>query len=268
MKLLESESMKESLPIGSVPVLNKGLSNTTVNESKDVVLECNCSNFETFKWFHNHQEIHQNDKYEFFNDVTSNKIALKICKTTPTDDGEYTIYLANPSGQTSSSARLTVNAAPTIVKEISKSDYNKMETLKYQYEMEHKTETIQKTTFHNETKRKPQAPRLISGLTGKIVDQGASVTFDCTYDGYPSPKVTWKKNGVELQPDNHCEIKQFSHKCILELKNVTSDHSGKYTCVLSNSVGLVTSTGDLVVKSMLTCDLNDYERNSTCNFKS
>ncbi|KAJ4429610.1 hypothetical protein ANN_21796, partial [Periplaneta americana] len=100
--------------------------------------------------------------------------------------------------------------------------------------------------------RKSVAPRFVTPLNGKIVDQGADVVLDGILDGYPQPTVTWYKNGQELIPkDGSVIITWELNHARLELRNVGVKDAGRYTCKAVNDVGSASSTADVVVKKTI-----------------
>ncbi|KAF7989939.1 hypothetical protein HCN44_008613 [Aphidius gifuensis] len=98
-------------------------------------------------------------------------------------------------------------------------------------------------------KRKTVAPRFVSPVTGMIVDQGNHVVLEGLIDGYPPPKVYWRKNGQELN-EGVKTLFEHNHVC-LELKNVNVCDAGRYTCIVENQVGEASSTADLIVKKTI-----------------
>lgn len=100
--------------------------------------------------------------------------------------------------------------------------------------------------------RKSTAPRFISPLQGKIVDQGSDIELEGIVDGYPQPSVTWTKNGNDLESkDGKLSITFELNHAKLQLFNVDVKDAGRYTCKASNSVGSATSTADVVVKKSI-----------------
>ncbi|KAJ9596374.1 hypothetical protein L9F63_012602, partial [Diploptera punctata] len=100
--------------------------------------------------------------------------------------------------------------------------------------------------------RKSTAPRFITPLNGKIVDQGADVVLDCIVDGFPQPSVSWYKNGQDLVPKEGSVIVTWElNHAKLELHNVNVKDAGRYTCKAINSVGTASSTADIVVKKTI-----------------
>ncbi|XP_030240178.1 uncharacterized protein LOC108650825 isoform X6 [Drosophila navojoa] len=96
--------------------------------------------------------------------------------------------------------------------------------------------------------RKEIAPRFTTPLTGKIVDQGANVSMEAIYDGYPSPEIKVEKNGDQLFDNAHTKISNKHNRVTIELKEVGVADAGRYAVTASNAVGQSTSTADLVVK--------------------
>ncbi|XP_062127953.1 uncharacterized protein LOC133840248 isoform X4 [Drosophila sulfurigaster albostrigata] len=99
--------------------------------------------------------------------------------------------------------------------------------------------------------RKEIAPRFTTPLTGKIVDQGANVSMEAIYDGFPSPEIKVEKNGDQLFDNEHTKISNKFNRVTIELKEVNVADAGRYAVTASNTVGQSTSTADLVVKKTI-----------------
>ena len=82
-----------------------------------------------------------------------------------------------------------------------------------------------------ELKKKPQA--LVK------VKEGQPAQFDCEFDGNPSPKVTWLRDGKPLTPRDGFDIQTdvITGRSVLKINQTTSKHSGPITLRLENSVG-------------------------------
>lgn len=96
---------------------------------------------------------------------------------------------------------------------------------------------------------KKRPPKFVSPVIGKIVDVGADVVLEGILDGLPTPEVKWLKNGIELKPSDDINITYSHNKATLELKNVDSASTGKFTCEASNDAGTAVCTSDVVVRS-------------------
>lgn len=107
----------------------------------------------------------------------------------------------------------------------------------------HSMELVLKST------RKNTAPRFISPLIGKILDQGSDTVIEAIIDGHPTPEIVLTKNGEQLIERNNVTITQRGNKIVIELRNVTTADAGRYSCSATNSMGNAVSTADIVVKS-------------------
>lgn len=107
----------------------------------------------------------------------------------------------------------------------------------------HSTEIVLKST------RKNTAPRFISPLIGKILDQGSDTVLEAIIDGHPTPDIVLTKNGEQLIERDNVTITQHGNKIVIELRNVTNADAGRYSCSANNAMGNAVSTADIVVKS-------------------
>jgi hemicentin len=82
-----------------------------------------------------------------------------------------------------------------------------------------------------ELKKKPQ-PVL-------TVKEGQQAQFECEFEGNPTPKVSWLRDGKPLTPKEGFDIKTDTNtgKSILTINQATSKHAGPITLRLENSVG-------------------------------
>ncbi|PSN37212.1 hypothetical protein C0J52_12781, partial [Blattella germanica] len=100
--------------------------------------------------------------------------------------------------------------------------------------------------------RKSTAPRFITPLNGKIVDQGADIILDGIVDGFPQPTISWYKNGQDLSPKEGSVVISWElNHAKLQLFNVGVKDAGRYTCKAVNDVGSASSTADIVVKKTI-----------------
>jgi hypothetical protein len=82
-----------------------------------------------------------------------------------------------------------------------------------------------------ELKKKPQAL-----LT---VKEGEQARFECEFEGNPTPKVSWLRDGKPLTPKEGFDIKTdtTTGKSVLTINQATPKHAGPITLRLENSVG-------------------------------
>ena len=72
------------------------------------------------------------------------------------------------------------------------------------------------------------------------VVEGNVLYLMCEAKGYPTPSVTWKKNGKVLQTN--------SRKTDFIIDYASENDAGKYECEASNSVGTVSYTVEVTIK--------------------
>uniref|UniRef100_A0A8D0A2V7 Ig-like domain-containing protein n=1 Tax=Sander lucioperca TaxID=283035 RepID=A0A8D0A2V7_SANLU len=96
---------------------------------------------------------------------------------------------------------------------------------------------------------------LLEGLNhGCIKRTGSSVRQEALYfnaktTGRPPPQVTWYKvGGAELQSSGRVSVYERSGLHFLEIKEVSSEDAGSYTCFVSNNAGTATATSTLTVQ--------------------
>lgn len=97
------------------------------------------------------------------------------------------------------------------------------------------------------------------------VKEGETAQFECEFDGNPTPKVTWLRDGKPLTPKDGFEIKTdtATGKSVLTVNQATPKHAGPITLRLENPVGApieetvqlqVQSAPQLLQKPQPTCE--------------
>ncbi|KAJ8387384.1 hypothetical protein AAFF_G00157610 [Aldrovandia affinis] len=69
---------------------------------------------------------------------------------------------------------------------------------------------------------------------------GSSIRLKCAASGNPRPDIVWLKDSKPLTPQEVGEGRK--KKWTLSLKSLTPEHSGKYTCHVSNRAGEINAT--------------------------
>ncbi|KAK5609748.1 Fibroblast growth factor receptor-like 1 [Crenichthys baileyi] len=69
---------------------------------------------------------------------------------------------------------------------------------------------------------------------------GSTVRLKCAASGHPRPEIVWLKDDRPLTEQEVGEGRQ--RKWTLSLKNVMPEHSGRYTCKVSNRAGEINAT--------------------------
>uniref|UniRef100_A0A3P9P2L9 Fibroblast growth factor receptor-like 1 n=1 Tax=Poecilia reticulata TaxID=8081 RepID=A0A3P9P2L9_POERE len=71
---------------------------------------------------------------------------------------------------------------------------------------------------------------------------GSSVRLKCTASGNPHPDIVWLKDSKPLAEEDAGAEKKKKKRWTLSLKNLAPEHSGKYTCHVSNRAGQINAT--------------------------
>ena len=81
------------------------------------------------------------------------------------------------------------------------------------------------------------------------VVEGNVLYLVCEAEGFPSPSVTWKKNGKVLQEN--------INKTDFIVDDTGENNAGKYECEASNSVGTVSYTVEVTIKGKVTTSMKN-----------
>ncbi|XP_050422462.1 titin homolog isoform X2 [Adelges cooleyi] len=90
-----------------------------------------------------------------------------------------------------------------------------------------------------------RVPRFLESLRAIMTDEGM-VSFECKVIGYPTPQLSWFKDGKQLQPGDVYEL-------------TGSKSLGSYCCLAQNCMGEASSFAELTVEDIEN-QLNDNER--------
>ena len=81
--------------------------------------------------------------------------------------------------------------------------------------------------------------------------EGTHHIIRCTFDGLPTPNVTWSHNdSILTDGSDNITIATDDSSSTLTITTVTEDDSGVYACMVSNLLESVTSTSILQVQCM------------------
>ncbi|KAF5395209.1 hypothetical protein PHET_05731 [Paragonimus heterotremus] len=84
-----------------------------------------------------------------------------------------------------------------------------------------------------------EAPVVVRPLHNAEVTEGHKIKLECTISGYPTPTVTWLKNGVPLARSNAYGTMQEGDRNRLVFYDIFLEDRGEYTCVAENPYGRV-----------------------------
>ena len=79
--------------------------------------------------------------------------------------------------------------------------------------------------------------------------EGTHHIIECTFDGLPTPTVTWSHDGSMLtNSSDDITIATDDSSSTLTIITLTAEDSGDYACMVSNLLGVGTSTSVLQVQ--------------------
>uniref|UniRef100_A0A8C2E4K9 Follistatin-like 4 n=1 Tax=Cyprinus carpio TaxID=7962 RepID=A0A8C2E4K9_CYPCA len=79
-------------------------------------------------------------------------------------------------------------------------------------------------------------------------EPGVAASLRCHADGIPNPKLTWLKNGLDLQPHGSKQISLLANGSELHIGSVRYEDTGAYTCIARNEVGVDEDISSLFVE--------------------
>ncbi|XP_036444910.1 follistatin-related protein 4 [Colossoma macropomum] len=79
-------------------------------------------------------------------------------------------------------------------------------------------------------------------------EPGVAASLHCHADGIPNPKLTWLKNGLDLQPHGSKQLSLIANGSELHIGSVRYEDTGAYTCIAKNEVGVDEDISSLFVE--------------------
>lgn len=79
-------------------------------------------------------------------------------------------------------------------------------------------------------------------------EPGVAASLHCYADGIPNPKLTWLKNGLDLQPHSSKQLSLNANGSELHIGSVRYEDTGAYTCIAKNEVGVDEDISSLFVE--------------------
>ncbi|XP_035234699.1 fibroblast growth factor receptor 1-A isoform X2 [Anguilla anguilla] len=181
-----------------------------VPASKTVKFRCQASGnpTPTLKWFKNGKEFKRDQRIGGFK-VREHMWTIIMESVVPSDKGNYTCLVENEHGSINHTYQLDV------------------------------------------VERSPHRPILQAGLpANRTVVVGSDVEFECKVFSDPQPHIQWLKhievNGSRVGPDGLPYVRILKtaglnttdkEMEVLQLRNVSFDDAGEYTCLAGNSIG-------------------------------
>ncbi|XP_050068409.1 myosin light chain kinase, smooth muscle-like [Anopheles maculipalpis] len=85
--------------------------------------------------------------------------------------------------------------------------------------------------------------------------------FQCIIEGYPTPAMSWQRNGIPLAPTRTVTIQSKGSLCTMKIQSVLPKDAGPYQLVIENESGRVERTIELLVLEKIRT-INRVKRNS------
>ncbi|KAK6047730.1 immunoglobulin I-set domain protein [Cooperia oncophora] len=199
--------------VTNIPVFIKKLQNVTVKEvGGPISLSCQVRGDQpiTLNWLHNGTLITSDSRYRIrsFDDGIS---TLEILAITEELCGTYTVRASNPHGDSHSSALVQLDQ---IADEVAA----------------------------------PSPPTFVIAPKSKIVvDESSSLTIVCDISGSSTMKVTWFKNGRQVNPTDRVRMERDGLTFRLVITNATAEDEGEYTATATDEFGEATAKSEVVV---------------------
>ncbi|KAL1455864.1 hypothetical protein WDU94_000636, partial [Cyamophila willieti] len=84
----------------------------------------------------------------------------------------------------------------------------------------------------------PRAPVFVEPLRNSVVEEGAKFTFKCKVSGFPTPDISWHKDGLSIENNPDYQTSFLNDVCSLTIDETFAEDSAKFSCVAKNSAGV------------------------------
>ena len=103
------------------------------------------------------------------------------------------------------------------------------------------------------TAKKPEGivPEFFEPLKPVEVTEGGSAKLECTVKVKPEPVVEWFKDGLPVKVSSRVKISFDGETARLKLADVVLNDEGEYKCTVTNDLGSVSCTTELLVNESL-----------------
>ncbi|XP_078800475.1 protein sidekick-1 isoform X2 [Oryzias latipes] len=104
------------------------------------------------------------------------------------------------------------------------------------------------TQAHTELLVSSVGPIFTFPPSDQTVTEGETVVFACEHSGAPKPAITWRK-GLQIVASGSVQVPRFTllQSGGLQIKPISFQDSGQFTCTASNSEGSINATAALTV---------------------
>ncbi|XP_033728727.1 myosin light chain kinase, smooth muscle-like isoform X3 [Pecten maximus] len=221
------------------PKFTSQLRDIYCKDGEEVTLECEVTGLPRpqMTWHKDKREIL--DSQDFQISTIGNKCRLTIAEVFPEDEGRYICKAVNSLGEATASCQLLVEGgslARSVTDDQSNTDLQ--------------VDPVSKKLVKDKKsgKEKEKVPEFIVKPRRQFVNEGQTAKFKASYDDTPQTKLTWSRtDGDTLSSGGKYKIYEENDFHWLEVRDVTSEDSGSYTCVIMNSAGSNKADVDLDV---------------------
>ncbi|XP_053359740.1 obscurin [Clarias gariepinus] len=254
------------------PNFTRRLQDTSLVKGKDVKLYCSSGSVPvpTVRWYKDGTQLKKSQKYKIDIDAQTGILLLVIKNADEADAGQYECEITNQMGSAKCRAKLYSTPSPVTSsakdepQTTSAADSEGWSTalVKNLFQMffqsgpstqsVHGTHEAQATQEVDEERLDiPEEQQHEASLDDEYRDPpvvqvdmedlcvrpGQPATFFVVITGQPIPEIRWFKDGVELVPGEHVEVKQSGARFSLTLLSGHISDCGTYTCTAKNSSG-------------------------------
>ncbi|KAK5974865.1 hypothetical protein GCK32_004431, partial [Trichostrongylus colubriformis] len=96
--------------------------------------------------------------------------------------------------------------------------------------------------------RRAEVPKFTSKMDDRQVNEGSTVKYTATVEGYPEPSVEWLLNGEPISKHPNITVSDEAGTHTIEIKEITPEQGGELSCQASNSSGMKKQNAQLNVK--------------------
>ncbi|CAF0838305.1 unnamed protein product, partial [Adineta ricciae] len=276
IRLLEipSSIMKQPYDVeekSEVPTVISPLQPVEAQEGTPVVLTAKItgSPMPNFTWSKDNAPLLASSRFTTYYDIPSKLIVLQINDARPSDTGVYTVRADNKSGDTTSSATLTISSQPGVrdqsfitadkfrlleqpnqprtTEDISGVDERPLVDLTKIQQLEIKP--AQLIVEEEEEQTEQVKPTVLIPLRNMKAVENQPVVLSAQIEGKPQPQFSWFKNDQPLPEGNrfrtHYDIP--SKTIFLTIAGAREDDSGTYRLVAQNPTGQEETTCEVTV---------------------
>ncbi|CAH1249861.1 OBSCN [Branchiostoma lanceolatum] len=120
-----------------------------------------------------------------------------------------------------------------------------------------------------------EEPKFTQKLQNQKLKPGEQCRFEAKVTGKPEPRISWFKNGAELQSSDRIQISRDGTTSVLCIPNPDHEDSGTYVCKADNAAGSASCTAFLLVPKVVEvgftkelADVTAKERDATAVFEA